>query len=218
MAGTTLSTGRDVMTEPIRVTASGPAAQVVLEVDAGLSIAGKVVGPNGEPVAQALVQLIDATVMTGGRVLAIDEPGPDGLFEINGLAERSYTVLARRAPHLHAVTRYGVATLPDIRAGRRDIVLTLPFLAHLEIHVVDARGQDVRGAMVRLLSARGEESSGATVGSGIVRFSYPAYEAAELRVSPPNPPDGASRTTEQSIPVEPGDPGEQVMIEVVLDA
>lgn len=120
------------------------------------SITGTVLFADGKPANGYRVDLIDPTRGYEYRPIELDVlgakddaqafavTGVDGRFEVGGLADRSYTLIAYEPTQLISTKS---APTP---AGSRDVVLTLPAdpLADLRGVVVDRRGAPVADAAV----------------------------------------------------------------------
>lgn len=119
------------------------------------SIRGRVVGPDGAPVAQAKVQILDGLVVgsvqcwaedaADGRYDSAVSTDANGAFELGGLSARAYR-LGAWWDDAHVVVS------PPIPAGSADVVLTL--------HTDDVRSE-VRG---RVVTRRGAPLRDAEVG------------------------------------------------------
>jgi RNA polymerase sigma factor (sigma-70 family) len=98
-----------------------------------LSIAGKVVDADGAPVpdARVVAQLVDDTdaLFDGGFQDPADTTNVDGRFSIGDLHGGSYSVRARSPEGVEV-------TLAGIRAGRSDVVFTLPASGSIEVTTV----------------------------------------------------------------------------------
>lgn len=98
---------------------------LVVEVDAGVTVSGKVAYADGTLVPDVTVEI--RAGMTGNR----REPSPDGTFAIDGLAPGKIT--------LAAVTGDGNLSTPpqDVTAPAANVVLTMPRGGRIEGRVVE---------------------------------------------------------------------------------
>lgn len=69
----------------IQVAAGEGSAEVVIELERGLSVSGRVVDPGGEAVVAAQIRATQVDDQ-GREVIVRDTTDPDGAFELNGLA------------------------------------------------------------------------------------------------------------------------------------
>lgn len=121
-----------------------------------LSIAGTVRHPDGTPASGYRLDLVDPTRGRAFRPLEFDSQTQQGeqpcfcvtdaagRFEVGGLADRKYTLLAYEPTQLVTVTSVPIA------AGSRDVVLTVPADATFDLRgiVVDRRGAPVADASI----------------------------------------------------------------------
>jgi RNA polymerase sigma factor (sigma-70 family) len=131
---------------PVAVTVP-PAGEVILEVDRGLVVRGRVVGSGGRPLANVDMSLSTGRANLGGvndGILA--RTGPDGRYLIEGLlpGERFVTARAPDRELVHAVKRILI----------QDPLTTVDFVVErgvaVEGRVLDCRGAGVRGAQVEI--------------------------------------------------------------------
>ncbi|MCP9956578.1 MFS transporter [Streptomyces sudanensis] len=97
---------------PVRVRADGETWQDV-EVAGGGVVCGTVRAPDGRPVEDARVSLLDAAGDTVGTLLT----GPDGAFHFPDLASGAYTVIASGYPPVATALQVagGARTTEDVR-------------------------------------------------------------------------------------------------------
>jgi len=128
----------------------------VMFTQRSLSITGTVRLADGTPAKDYRLDLIDPTRGYGFRPIELDvlaactdaqtfaTTGADGRFEVGGLADRTYTLLAYEAARLIC------ARSAPIPAGSRDVVITIPADALVDLRgvVVDRRGAPVADAAV----------------------------------------------------------------------
>ncbi|MBL8737532.1 MAG: hypothetical protein JNL12_13970, partial [Planctomycetes bacterium] len=123
---------------------------------ASRTITGTVRHADGTPASGYRLDLVDPTRGYGFQPIEFDSQahkgeqpcfcvtGADGRFEVGGLADRTYTLLAYEPNRLITVTS---APVP---AGARDVVLTVPDDATFELRglVVDRRGAPIGDASI----------------------------------------------------------------------
>ena len=154
---------------PLTVSESG-AADVRVEMSRGLEIAGRVEDASGRQHGDVQVSCRGNEPTTGPGGFAITLP--DGSFRVKGLPEGSYTLVAGSE-----LAGYGLRS--GVRTGATDVVLTLRPPARLRVRVLDAAGQPVPKATVRLESVGGEpvflpgRSGGQTEADGTVEIAVP---------------------------------------------
>lgn len=132
------------------VIAAGETARVRLEIERGITAAGRVLLSSGDPVAGATIFAERGGVFWPARPVATS--AADGRFEVRDLeAGLSTSIWARHPAHApsHAV---------NVRADGaddRELVLTLLGDAgRLDVHVVDAHGAPIERAHVRVGETR----------------------------------------------------------------
>jgi hypothetical protein len=191
---------------PLEVVREGEHAAPDLVLVRGASIRGRVVDPTGEPVTGATVRawrsenlkelrLFGASALedAGGTALT----GPDGGFEIRGLAQDGYTIEAEALGH-----RAGAPAPSGIEPGTTDLRIVLVPGAKIELTARNAATGDPVPAFAVAVSWSPGEQAQLSVGEEIAppedgfRFavlpgtdywlevSAPGYEVAtrELRV------------------------------------
>lgn len=136
---------------------------------------GVVLGNGGQPVAGALVGMVDPTLLditftsVEGQAAGYDEgvaTAPDGTFELAGLAARSYRVRAIDPATGNA------ATSPPHRPGHGDLVLRLPDTGAVAVRgIVQMNGAPLAGATIAIA-----QFTHVTKGGGTRMWSAPAHE------------------------------------------
>ncbi len=130
----------------IETRATAPAAAVILVLDPPTRIVGRVVNARTRnPLAGVRV------IATGGHSTSLAASGPDGRYQIDGLATQTY-VLSVDDPRFVRYARGGVRPNPG-RSFSADIPLTPG--ASLSGRVVDEQTKPVAGAEIRLSSGGG---------------------------------------------------------------
>jgi protocatechuate 3,4-dioxygenase beta subunit len=120
--------GQDSQIAPRRIAAqpiSAKSSPLVIEVENGVAIRGKVAYSDGTPLADVSIEL------RGGGNINRDEQAPDGNFEITGLAAGKYT--------LTATTNDGHMSTPavEVTAPAANVVLTMPRGGRIEGRVTE---------------------------------------------------------------------------------
>jgi len=138
---------------------SAGTANLRIVLEKGLSIAGRVLLPDGSPAENVWVSAQDGNGNSGnGRV------AEDGSFEIENLPDGVYVVRANtnRAFRLSGGKDNGPSVMPGVQeavpAGTENLDIRLQAGATVEGRVTDEGGQAVRGALVFTRSV-GEGSS-----------------------------------------------------------
>ena len=124
--------------------------EVTVRLTPGHVLAGRVVGPAGEPVPSVAVSM--QSVLPAG--VAADWPSThastytdsDGRFRVESLGDGEYAIVVPRVPGLFAPNSPVRA-----RAGATNVVVALHAAAAATITVTDARGAPVEGALVSVL-------------------------------------------------------------------
>jgi hypothetical protein len=110
--------GTDGASRVVETSVSAPAVDVSLVIPARTQhIAGTVRAPGGAPVDAALVEALFAIGGVATRALS----GPDGTFDLDGLAAGHYTIRVQHAGHPLAIAT-------DVAAGRAGVVIGLSSL------------------------------------------------------------------------------------------
>ena len=192
------------------------AAEVVVTLPAGLSISGRVLGPDGRGVAGVPVHALTEEAMktwAGWRVDqipagagAVVRTAADGTFHLDGLADAMYALTLDVPPDLVRPEPVSAGT------GRTNVEITLRSGVAATIRVVDPDGAPVRGAQVGLypVGARGAAPllSKWTLEGGSVRFTSLDATAA-YRLAVQVPPKRASLVA--PAPVEPWSPHDDIV-------
>ena len=103
-------------------------AEVHLKLQPGLSIEGKVVDPQDQPVSGARVGAMRWGSFTMVPAVATEA---DGTFAVKGLAPGSYFLFA-------AKEEFGARDVQNIPAGRKDLVIGMELGGEMALRVVDA--------------------------------------------------------------------------------
>ncbi|HEV8232674.1 MAG TPA: carboxypeptidase regulatory-like domain-containing protein [Thermoanaerobaculia bacterium] len=131
-------------------------ANVAIALQKASAIAGRVTDESGAPVPGARVRIARDTnvraLMRGGPSAFLGRPGvtsgPDGTFRLRGLsAEKNVTLEAAKTGYATA-KRHGVTVKPGETV--KDVALILKRGLEARGRVVDAAGQPIPGAEVRL--------------------------------------------------------------------
>ncbi len=127
---------------------------VELALVPGLSISGRVLGPDGAPVARASVTAHDR----GGRLVwpVSTRADRDGRYALDGLAAGTWDVVASATGFADGWLR-GLELAHDALAG---VDVSLSLGVPLAVRVRDAKGAPVAGALARLLFPDGREAAG----------------------------------------------------------
>jgi RNA polymerase sigma-70 factor (ECF subfamily) len=143
---------RNVAENVLKQVAVGAATSTVdveLVLPRGLSIIGRVVGPDGEGVRVFLV--LESPDDPRGLVRQYTEE--DGTFELRGLVPAAYSGFAYPT-FLESVagsTRLANGEMHEIAAGRTDVIVRLDRAAALRGRVIDADGSAAAGVNVEAL-------------------------------------------------------------------
>ncbi|MBI5488027.1 MAG: carboxypeptidase regulatory-like domain-containing protein [Deltaproteobacteria bacterium] len=127
-----------------------------LRLDRGLSISGRVLDPEGRPVAGAFVEVHRPGAPPGDLWLSVGcESGIDGYYECGELSPGVHQV--------HAVARGFAATdRIEVAVGSEGATADLPLTVggHLLVRVDDARGDPAANVRVVLTDSAGEDATG----------------------------------------------------------
>lgn len=120
-----------------------------------LSITGRVLDVDGSPIAACNLRLVDGTQagtsdrmiedLSANETQARRVTSADGTFDLGGLSDREYTLLA-----WHDERGY-IARLEHVAAGSKDVVLhraASDFIASVSGRLVDSSGEAVEGAKI----------------------------------------------------------------------
>ncbi|HET6204385.1 MAG TPA: carboxypeptidase-like regulatory domain-containing protein [Planctomycetota bacterium] len=160
---------------------------VVVVVEGGLSIEGRVLDPEGRGVREAYLR-VEPEVPTKGET-AYGRTRDDGSFRIEGLGEGTYTVWAHPPARDEAGDRSGrlvQVVAKGIRAGATGVALTLPKGSAISGRVFDEEGLPLPKAWVLARDGEGEFLGSATTdaeGKFVLHLREGA--GADLHVRPP---------------------------------
>ena len=153
----------------------------VWEVEAGLTVGGKVVDADGKPIEDANVW---ASMVLEGRSgtqqWASDRTEADGTFELEGVVAGKYQLSAASDDHLELEEK---PELEVTETGADPITITLETGGIVRGRVVDQHGEAVAGANVQARGTGGRSwrSSGRTADDGT--FEIDNVEPGPTRVS-----------------------------------
>jgi len=117
-------------------------ATVVMHVDRGVEVSGRVAFPDGTPVAEAIVQIPTGIMPRSATTAA------DGSFKIAGIAAGSAMVTA------YSSDRRLSSTPQSVKAPANDVTITLPRGARIEGRILDRATQQPVTDFTLLLPAR----------------------------------------------------------------
>jgi uncharacterized GH25 family protein len=162
----------------------GIALQQRIELTRGVEISGRVLDPNGKPVANAEVVARDtsATFMPANRKTDGVRTDKDGRFSIPALAGGAYRFVAHHAEHPPASTE---PIELDGQSGRSDIVIVMEMGGLLAGTAVTPRGDPVAWANIHV--GPDQQEGGLRGSSARARTAY-ADEDGRFRIK------GVSRT------------------------
>lgn len=139
---------------PFTVPPDRPVTGVLLTVGAGATFAGRVVGPEGEPVPGASLRLTGTLGRYAGEQweslnAGPDVPvGPEGSFCVEHVYAPAVGVFA-------SAPGFGETVLPEVPVDGRQVEVRLPAERRLGGRVVDGKGTAVAGAELRLVPLAG---------------------------------------------------------------
>lgn len=144
----------------VRGVAAGT-TDVEISVEAGLSITGRVLAPDGEGAASVWVNAQAETQQSGGGWRGASTRN-DGSFDIVGLDEGTYT--------LHVSSSQGSQTtqVKGVAAGTQDVVVRLAEGMEIRGEVVDEQGEPVANVTLYATSAS-KETGGMVYGSNMAQ-------------------------------------------------
>ncbi|MCE9593677.1 MAG: carboxypeptidase regulatory-like domain-containing protein, partial [Planctomycetes bacterium] len=157
----------DDVRKRIAVDGPEPVTGVELVLPRGLSIAGRVIGPDGRGVHGWLV--LEARD-DPSRGLMQQYTEQDGTFEVRGLPAGVYSGVVYPT-YLESVAvseRLARATIPEVAAGRKDVIVHAARAALIGGRVLDADGSAAVGVTVELWldGERDGENGGVTAADG----------------------------------------------------
>jgi protocatechuate 3,4-dioxygenase beta subunit len=151
-------------------------SDVRLPLPRGATVRGRVVDPSGRPAGDGLVRAIASTPGAGASSAPLL---PDGRFEIGGLADGEYTLVARSDGG-------GFALRAGVTSGAEDVTLLLRRGGRIELKLVGTDGAPVPGASASVFRVDGVPSPGIVSSQsdagGLATLSSPAG-AVEVRAA-----------------------------------
>ncbi len=155
----------DIASGDYRVTTSRPGARkevtqtakitdadvtgVELVLDVGLSLSGRVIGPDGRGVADVRIHIqSDRSDQTLSEITL--NAAPDGSFHFPFVQAGTYEVTARHYPG-RGSPRLATLSVHGIAAGREDLLLNMMSVAKLRGVVLDEDGHPVENARIEAL-------------------------------------------------------------------
>jgi len=110
----------------VQVEAGIESEELVLTIDTGASIAGVLAGPDGNPVAGAILDFFPAE--DGDHRVAYINTGSDGSFRMGGLAEGEYSLVAKPSglSEANKIAELVPGRWEHVRSGTSDLRLVLP--------------------------------------------------------------------------------------------
>ncbi len=134
------------LAEPVSIDATATRVEVVLHASRGLTIRGKVLTPDGAPLANANVNANHLAATSYFNAKA----GADGEFTIGPLARGDYRVSAADYEH------FAESDPIVVKAGARELVLRVKLAGSIRGRVVDADGALARASIKVLPTKIGE--------------------------------------------------------------
>ncbi|HEX4422534.1 MAG TPA: carboxypeptidase-like regulatory domain-containing protein [Kofleriaceae bacterium] len=184
-----------------RIRAARRSAAIDLHIAPGaLALTGKVVGPDGAPIAGATVTLDGKSTVASA---------PDGTFAFDDLRAGSYELageLAGGQPGGYG-DRFGQLRHVEVTAGSEPVTLTLTTGPTVVIHVVDPDGAPVEGASVAtydrsdVTGPDGVARLRAFSSSSTVRIEAMGYAPVDLSV---DPAEQLTQVFERTVTLAPG--------------
>jgi protocatechuate 3,4-dioxygenase beta subunit len=163
--------------------AGEPVDAGVLELAAGLSIAGRVVGPEGEGASGVFVNAWREDGLGAGTGVSV-LTGLDGGFELAGLEPGDYRL--QLVPYeAHEGRFFAGALRGAVPAGTRGMLVALADAADLRGRVVDAAGAPVAGVSVEMIVPSEPGAWEQTNSEGRFVFHPPRGVEVELVAHPP---------------------------------
>ncbi len=162
---------QDLRRSGLEVPEGGELIGVELAMKACSTLLGMVQGPEGEPVAGALVQLLN---YRGGRKRWLSDG--DGRYQLDGLAATTVSVAADHDDFPRALREL------ELEPGRNQADLVFGGGVAVSGHVRDALGEPVAGAWVRLVRAVRSRHSPATVAGEDGAFLFPGVARGDYFV------------------------------------
>jgi protocatechuate 3,4-dioxygenase beta subunit len=131
----------------VRVAAGARVTDVKLLLDEGLTIEGRVFGPDGNPVEKAGIRTTMPPSKKGGLGTANARTDAQGRFRLVGLTAGTYR-LSVLCWDDHAETRFAPAEVEKVTAGTTDVIVRLRNVSRIEGFVREADGTPVPRASV----------------------------------------------------------------------
>jgi len=151
-----------------------------ITLSAGLAIEGRILDPDGNGVGTVFLNAFGGVPSMRAGVIS----QADGSFELVGLSPGTYTLEV--APLMASSgVEFARQQLSDVAAGTSDLVVRVAVAVELTGTVVDAKGDPVVGATVKMTPVAGSASWTQTDGAGRFSFTPPAGARVTLRAHPP---------------------------------
>jgi hypothetical protein len=181
----------EAVTREVTIEGGAGVRDVVLVLDRGLSIDGRITTPDS-----GALPIVYVSVDPEGEGRSADcEAAADGRFVANGLSEGAYTLTAYpyASTEDRAAGRVFLATrVAAVAAGSRNVAIVLRAATKLRGHVVDASNAAVVGApVIAFDAARYEVDRTSSRADGSFELVVPADEPIELQALSPDDPDDA---------------------------
>jgi hypothetical protein len=164
-------------------------------MSAGLAIAGRLVGPDGEPVTRCYISVDPAP--DGGATTSADvECDAHGRFTAGGLSAGTYTLSTWHyvsSDQRDKQRKYAHQVFGPFAAGSKDVVIVLQLESTLHGRVLDRNGAPVPQATVIAKSARKDFESTRVRADAAGRFEIelPADLDVEVIAGPAQPDESA---------------------------
>jgi hypothetical protein len=152
--------------------------RVDLELAPAASVVGRVLGPDGQPVADALVHVLDARGLALSQIGLISS-NSDGTFECDRLPPGDLTLLARTDD----MTSEESALLRVDAGETRELTLRLRPATLLVVRVVDGEGRPLP-AGVRALDSRGRDVGAALCPAATMKLMVEGFVSTTKELGP----------------------------------
>ena len=174
--------------ETHRVGNAGRVQKVRIELQTGLTIAGQVFNPEGEPLPEVLVMIepMEGTPGEGGH----SKTDSDGRFSVAGLSPGRFRLDAYPMETDQEERAAMLSTVMEVSSGSEALEVHLRTATTITGEVFDAEGRAVLNATVRALDPEGTiKALTRTEADGSFSLSLESGEAVDLIATPP--PDNA---------------------------